>query len=152
MGTKAAAAETDGMALMWELDDGTTDWWSGPGQQHGHVRLLPGGRGRVRLPGQRSVAGIMVKWLGGLGGTYGYYAADDGMLAPGDEGQMDAYVQAIKAQDPAHTVKIGSAPASCYAKLDYPTASQQLKLRNEILTHADPKLILCGPFLAPPAT
>ena len=165
----------------------------------------------------------LAKWLGALGGTYGYYAADDGMLAQGDEQQLATYVQAIKAQDPNHMVMIGAADetethdyqsvadvtgndiypvtngsvdwsgvaqqasddqhdanqagkqsafilqaftwgdnlsdgqaigactasdtaASCYAKLDYPSPAQQLQMRNEILTHADPKLILWWSF------
>ncbi len=219
----AAAAHSHGMSVMWELDAGTTDWWSDPASStvmSGYYPVFAAACG-CRDNGQ--LLAYMVKWLGGLGGTYGYYAADDGMLSPGDERQMAAYVQAIKAQDPSHTVMIGSGDetqtkdyqaisdvmgneiypvtngsvdwsgvaqeasddqrianqsgkqsafilqaftwgdnlsdgqaigactandtrASCYAKLNYPTASQQLKLRNEILTHADPKLILWWSF------
>jgi len=36
--------------------------------------------------------------------------------------------------------------ASCYSKLRYPSAGDQVKLRNEVLTHAHPKLILWWSF------
>jgi hypothetical protein len=219
----AAAAHSDGMSVMWELDDGTTDWWSDPASSTVMSGYYPMFAAACGCRDNNQLLAYMVKWLGGLGGTYGYYAADDGMLSPGDDRQMTAYVQAIKAQDPSHTVMIGSADetqtkdyqhiadvmgneiypvtngsvdwsgvaqeasddqrnanqagkqsafilqaftwgdnvsdgqaigactandtrASCYAMLNYPTASQQLKLRNEILTHADPKLILWWSF------
>jgi hypothetical protein len=41
----------------------------------------------------------------------------------------------------------GDTPPSCYAKLQYPTSSAQLQLRNEILTHAHPSLILWWSFM-----
>jgi hypothetical protein len=173
----------------------------------------------------------LARWLGRLPGTYGYYAADDTMLAPGDQAGMASYVAAIKQADPLHTVMIGSAdedqtatyvrmadvigteiypfttdslmpvaahqdewdavaqwasdaqqmaagagkesafilqaftwgdnlsdgqtigactsadtPLSCYGKLQYPTGAEQLQLRNEILLHARPKLILWWSF------
>jgi hypothetical protein len=37
--------------------------------------------------------------------------------------------------------------ASCYAKLRYPSAAEQLQLRNEVLLHAHPKLILWWSFM-----
>ena len=38
-------------------------------------------------------------------------------------------------------------PASCWAKAQYPTTAAQLQLRNEILTHAHPSLILWWSFM-----
>jgi len=37
-------------------------------------------------------------------------------------------------------------PLPCYAKLRYPSSAEQLQLRNEVLTHAHPKLILWWSF------
>lgn len=37
-------------------------------------------------------------------------------------------------------------PLSCYQKLDYPTPSAQVELRNEMLLHAHPKVILWWSF------
>ena len=219
----AAAAQTDGMSVMWELDVGTTGWWSDPASSISMSGYYSAFASACGCSDNGHVLAYLARWLGALGGTYGYYAADDGMLSPGDEPQLAAYVRAIKAQDPFHTVMIGSADetqthdyqgaadvtgndiypvtsgsvdwsgvaqqasddqrdanqagkqsafilqaftwgdnlsdgqaigactavdtaASCYAKLDYPSAAQQLKLRNEILTHANPKLILWWSF------
>ena len=40
----------------------------------------------------------------------------------------------------------GESNLACYAALQYPTAAEQLELRNEILLHAHPKLILWWSF------
>ncbi len=219
----AAAAQADGMSVMWELDVGSTGWWTDPASSTSMSGYYSAFASACGCTDNGQLLAYLARWLGGLGGTYGYYAADDGMLSPGDEQQLTAYVQAIKAQDPNHMVMIGAAdetqthdyqstadvtgndiypvtsgsvdwsgvaqqasddqrdanqagkqsafilqaftwgdnlpdgqaiggctasdtPASCYSKLDYPSPAQQLQMRNEILTHADPKLILWWSF------
>jgi hypothetical protein len=225
----AASAHSLGMSVMWELSNPT--WWQDPSTSTSMDGSYPGFVTACGCTQNGALLAYLVHWLGQLPGTYGYYAADDLVLAPGDESAMAAYVSEIKQQDPAHTVMIGSADESqtgsyqsipdvigteiypvttdplmpvganqamwdsigqwasdaqhsadaagkqsafilqaftwgdnlddgqiigacsssdtklsCYSKLRYPSGSEQLQLRNEVLTHAHPKLILWWNF------
>jgi hypothetical protein len=40
----------------------------------------------------------------------------------------------------------GDSPAKCWSEARYPSGAEQLELRNEVLTHAHPKLILWWSF------
>ncbi len=51
----------------------------------------------------------MIQWLGALPATYGYYAADDEVISPGEQGGLTQYVSEIKALDANAMVMVGSA-------------------------------------------
>lgn len=229
LATYAAAAHWLGMSVMWETS--SQGWWQDPPtstSMDGEFQAFSAGCGCTQ---NDQVLAYMIHWLGSLPGTYGYYAADDSMLAPSDAQGVASYVAEIKQQDPVHTVMIGSTDqsqtdqyehladmigaevypvtnsslmpvaanqgmwdsvaqtvidtqrsannagkqsafilqaftwgdnlsdgqaigvcspsdtqASCYAKLLYPSADEQLQLRNEVLEHAHPRLILWYSF------
>jgi hypothetical protein len=225
----AAFAHALGMSVMWELSN--QYWWQQPTTStsiDGYFQkfITPCG---CKENGQ--LLSYIVHFLAGLPGTYGYYAADDSMLGPGDKAGVARYIASIRQQDPVHTLMIASADpsqthtyqgmadligteiypvfnssempvranegtwgsvadevsqsqksatragkqsafilqaftwgdnladgqgtgyctsadtqASCYAKLRYPSTAAQLQLRNEVLQHAHPKLILWWSF------
>jgi hypothetical protein len=225
----AASAHSLGMSVMWELSD--PRWWQDSPSSTSMAGTYAGFASACGCSDNGPLLAYLVSWLGQLPGTYGYYAADDTMLSPGDQGGVARYVAEIKQQDASHTVMIGSADASqtstyepisdvvgteiypfttgptmpvsanagfwdsvgqwasgaqqaasgagkqsafilqaftwgdnlsdgqiigacsasdtqgaCYAKLRYPSAAEQLQLRNEILRRAHPKLILWWSF------
>lgn len=221
----AATAQSLGMSVMWAI--GAPGWWRDPPSSTSMTGVYSGFTGLCGCDQNGPLLAYLVHWLSQLPATYGYYAADDSMLAPGDAAGVASYVAQIKQQDPTHTVLIGSAdedqtstyvhiadaiaseiypvttgplmpvsahqdmwdgvaqwasdaqhaadsagkqsafvlqaftwgdnladgqtigacttsdtPLSCYSKLRYPTGAEQLQLRNEMLLHAHPKLIL----------
>jgi hypothetical protein len=228
--TYATVAHAMGMSVMWWLSDQT--WWDSPSTStamDGYYQSFTAACGCAE-DGQ--LLSYIVHFLAGLPGTYGYYAADDSALAPGDGAAVANYTAQIKLADPSHPLMIGSADqaetdsyqhaadmigaqiypvtdsslmpvssnqgmwdsvaqsatdtqnsadaaghqsafilqaftwgdnlidgqtvgvctpsdsqASCYAKLQYPSEAAQLQLRNEILTHAHPSLILWWSFM-----
>jgi hypothetical protein len=228
--TYADVAHSMGMSVMWWLSD--QNWWDSPSTSTNMDGYY---QGFVSASGQTEngpLLSYIVHYLGALPGTYGYYAADDSDLVPGDGPAVANYTAQIRAADPSHPVMIGSGdqtetdayqhsanmigaeiypvtdsslmpvsdnqgmwdsvaqgatdaqqsadnagnqsafilqaftwgdnladgeavgvctpgdtPASCYAKLQYPTSAAQLQLRNEILTHAHPSLILWWSFM-----
>jgi hypothetical protein len=227
--TYAAEAESLGMSVMWELSNPT--WWRDPPTSTGAAGTFSAFAQACECNQNGPLLAFTIGWLGQLPGTYGYYAADDSMLAPGDQSGVAWYVAQIKQQDPAHTVMIGAygqqqqsayqgisdvigtelypvttgsltpvsanqstwdsiagsaaqaqraadaagdssafilqaftwgdslgdgeaigacSPSdtqqSCNDKLAYPTASDQLQLRNEVLLNAHPQLILWWSF------
>lgn len=227
--TYATAARIVGMSVMWELSD--PRWWQDPSTSTSMATTYPGFATACGCNQNGALLAYVVRWLGALPATYGYYAADDSVLAPGDQGNVAGYVAEIKQQDPVHTVMIGSADesqtatyqgiadvigndiypvtdsslmpvsanqdtwdevgqeasddqqtadragkqsafilqaftwgdnlsdgqtiggcsatdtqASCYGRLRYPSPGDQLELRNEMLLHAHPTLILWWSF------
>ncbi len=229
LATYAAAAHWLGMSVMWETSN--PGWWQEPGSSTDMSGSFGAFSAACGCDQNSQVLAYMIHWLGSLPATYGYYAADDSMLAPGDGPGVASYVAQIKQQDPVHTVLIGSSgesmtntyersadmvgaeiypvanysllpvkanqgiwdqvaqtagdtqraanqnskqsafilqafswgdnlddgqaigactpndtTASCYQKLLYPSGAEQLQLRNEVLTHAHPKLILWWSF------
>jgi hypothetical protein len=227
--TYAAAANALGMKVMWETSDAS--WWSDrPGltpvaSSFGQWAAACG------CSDTSSLLNFIIGDLGRLPGTYGYYAADDSMIAAGDRAGVAAYIAAIKRVDPTHPAMIGSADSSmtdsyepvadmvapelypvttnslvpvsahagtwdawaqeasdaqraadvahhqsafilqaftwgdniddgvaigacspsmdkyaCNARLEYPSGQAQLELRNEVLLHARPALILWWSF------
>jgi hypothetical protein len=225
----ASNAQSLGMSVMWEI--GNPSWWTDPATSTMMSGYYGGFAALCGCDQNGPLLAYVVHWLGQLPGTYGYYAADDTMLSPGDEAGVASYVAQIKQQDPSHLVMIGSAdqsqtssyvgvadaigteiypfttnplmpvsanqdewggvaqwasgaqqtadqsgkqsafilqafswgdnlsdgetigactasdtPVSCYDKLPYPSPSEQLQLRNEILLHAHPKVILWWSF------
>jgi hypothetical protein len=225
----AAYAHALGMSVMWAMGD--QSWWRTPATStsaSGDFHAFSAACGCTQ---NGALLSFVIRWLASLPGTYGYYAADDSMLASGDGARVASYVAQIKQQDAVHTVLISSAngsqtstyegsadmigaevypvttsslmPAaanqqawsgvaqsastaqrsanrygkqsafilqaftwgdnlsdgqaigvcsstdtssSCYSQLRYPSAAEQLQLRNEVLTHAHPKLILWFSF------
>jgi hypothetical protein len=225
----AAAARALGMSVIWELSN--PGWWEEAPTSTDMAGYFPSFAAPCGCSQNGALLSYLTRWLGALPGTYGYYAADDSMLSPGDRDGMSAYVAAIKRNDPRHTVLISSfsqsqaqayegiadltaqelypiktrsllpvstnQPAwasvartasrtqaaanrahkqsafilqaftwgdniddgvstgtcwaaeskqSCYSSLRYPSGLEQLRLRNEILLHARPALILWWSF------
>ena len=223
------AAHALGMSVMWELSN--PSWWQDSSTSTSMSGYYPAFATSCGCTQNGALLSYVAQWLGSLPGTYGYYAADDSALAPGDQAGVAQYVAQIKQADPVHTVMIGSADqsqmnsyqgiadligteiypvttsslmpvsanqsmwgdvaqtaidaqssanadhkqsavilqaftwgdnvddgqaigscsptdsqASCYAKLQYPSAAEQLTLRNEVLTHSHPQLILWWSF------
>ena len=225
----ATAAQGMGMSIMWETSN--PGWWEEPSDSTYMSGFYSAFASACGCDQDASLLSYTIRWLGSLPATYGYYAADDSTLAPGDGPAIASYVSAVKQAAPAHPVMIGSADqsqtdayestadmigadiypvttsslmpasanqemwdavgqtaadtqraanqagkqsafvlqaftwgdnlgdgqaigvctpadtqASCYAKLLYPTGSAQLQLRNEVIEHAHPKLILWWSF------
>jgi hypothetical protein len=225
----ATAARDLGMSVMWELSN--PGWWRDATTSSSMASPFAAFAAACGCVDNGALLAYLVRWLGSLSGTYGYYAADTSMLAPGDSAGVAAYIARIKQQDPTHTVMIGVADESqagqyqgiadlvgymvypfttesllpvsdhldmwnavaqtasdvqrladnahkqsafilqaftwgdnlddglsigacspsdskwtCYQRLRYPSQEEQLQLRNEILQHADPKLILWWSF------
>ncbi len=229
LATYASAAHWLGMSVMWAIGD--PGWWQEPSTSTYMSGFYPAFASACGCDQDGALLASTTRWLGSLPGTYGYYAADDSTLAPGDESAIASYVAEIKQGDPSHSVMIGSAdqsqtntyegsadmvgaeiypvtnsslmPASanqdmwgaigqtaadaqqaasrdskqsafilqaftwgdnlsdghtigvctpadtqtsCYDKLQYPSAAAQLQLRNEVIEHAHPSLILWWSF------
>jgi hypothetical protein len=229
LSTYANAAHSLGMGVMWALSD--QGWWQDPRTSSTMVGRYQAFSDACGCNQNGEILAYMVHWLGGLGGTYGYYAADDSVLPSGAASTLASYVAVIRQQDPGHMVMLGSAnndqtstyegmsdeigqeiypvfngslmpvsgnqdvwgpvadeisqtqriatrdgkqsafilqaftwgdnitdgqatgvctpsdtQASCYARLRYPSAAEQLSLRNLVLAHAHPKLILWWSF------
>ena len=102
----AAAAQSLGMSVMWELSD--PSWWRDPLTSTGAAGQFPAFATGCGCDQNGRLLAYTIRWLGGLPGTYGYYAADDCVLSAGDKAGVASYVSQIKAQDPVHTVMIGA--------------------------------------------
>ncbi len=225
----AAQADALGMSVMWELSN--PSWWRDPPTSTGAAGAFATFAQACGCNQNGPLLAFTTGWLGRLPGTYGYYAADDSMLAAGDQPGVASFVSLIKQQDSARPVMIGAysqqqatayqgtadligtelypvttgsltpastnpstwdlvaqsaaeaqeiadaagkqsafilqaftwgdnlddgeavgactaseTPQSCYAKLTYPSANDQLQLRNEVLLNAHPQLILWWSF------
>jgi hypothetical protein len=225
----AAFAHALGMSVMWELSNAS--WWQDPMTSTSLQSTFGAMAAACGCSENGAILSYTIRWLSRLPGTYGYYAADDSMLGPGDQAGVAAYVALIKEQDPNHTVMISAnqqsqvdqyqgtadligteiypvtttslmpvtsnasmwgdvaqtaidaqhsangagkpsafilqaftwgdnlgdgttmgycspqdTTATCYAKLRYPSAGEQLQLRNEVLEHSQAKLILWWSF------
>src|SRR5207302_982622 len=106
LGRYAAAAHGLGMSVMWELGDPV--WWQ---------QSASGTQGASDFPEFAAACGCsdngdllvhIVRWLGSLKATVGYYAVDDSMLQPGDREAVAAYVATIMRIDPVHLTMIGA--------------------------------------------
>jgi hypothetical protein len=228
MAEVAAYAQSIGMSIMWEIND--PGFWGGAWAGSSAPNDFPEFASACGCTGSTQILDYMIQDLSSLPGTYGYYAADDELLTPGETGGLTHYVNEIKAVDPNHMVMVGSnesegtryfstgatigneiypqttgslmpyaqnlgtwqaveqsisqdqnagdragtqtayilqaftfgdnltdgeavgvctprmTQAQCASKLSYPSAASQLELRNEVLEHADPKLILWYSF------
>jgi hypothetical protein len=106
----AATAQSLGMSVMWELSN--PGWWQDPSTSTSMAGYSSAFAAACGCSQNGQLLAYTVHWLSQLPGTYGYYAADDSMLSPGDQAGVAAYVAEIKQQDPVHTVMIGSADES----------------------------------------
>lgn len=230
-GFYAAVAHELGMSVMWATSKSNPTWWQDPASSTIAAGSYSGFASACGCQQNGPLLDYLIHYLGSLPGTYGYYAADDSILSPGDGPGVTNYVAQIKRDDSQHTVMIGSADqsqtttyqrsadligtelypvtnssllpvsqnqsmwggidqmgidaqtsanrdgkqsafilqaftwgdnladgqaigvcspsdtqASCYAQLHYPSPSEQLTLRNQILAHSHPKLILWWSF------
>lgn len=103
----AATAHSLGMSVMWELSNPL--WWQQPATGNQASSSFSQFASSCGCSTNADVLAYMVRWLAALPGTYGYYAADDSMLSPGDESGVAAYIARIKQQDTVHTVLVGAA-------------------------------------------
>ncbi len=224
----AAAAQNLGMSVMWAIND--PGFWGGNWSGSSAANDFPQFSTACGCTDAKQVLNYMIHWLGALPGTYGYYAADDELLNPGERGGVTQYVDEIKAIDPSDMVMVASnesqgttyastgatlgnelypetttsllpyssnlatwdsvqqnatqdqhtatahgtesafilqafsfgdnltdgedigvcnanmSEGHCASLLHYPSAGAQLELRNEVLEHAHPKLILWYTF------
>ncbi len=97
----AAAAQSLGMSVMWELSD--PSWWRDAASSTGAAGQFPAFTAGCGCDRNGPLLAYMIRWLGGLPGTYGYYAADDCVLSAGDQAGVASYMSQIKARDPAVT-------------------------------------------------
>lgn len=222
------AAAGLGMSVMWEIND--PGFWGGAPIGASVASDFSDFSSACGCSDPSQLLTYMIQWLSALPATYGYYAADDESISPGQTAGLTAYVNEIKAAAPGEMVMIGAFAGSsdstagtgatigdelypetstslmpmdqnlamwqwvqqsitqdqqtedkqdvpsafilqaftfgdnlddgeavgvctpsmsqrgCYDKLLYPSESVQLALRNQVLEHADPKLILWYSF------
>lgn len=224
----AAYAQSIGMSVMWEIND--PGFWGGAWIGSSAAGDWSSFSSACGCTGTTQVLDYMIQWLAALPATYGYYAADDYTLTPGQAAGLRQYVDEIKTADPNHLVMVGSSQAQgttyystgatigneiypettgslmpygrnlaswqsvqqsvaqdqraatregapsafilqaftfgdnlsdgeavgvctasmtqaqCASRLQYPSAAVQLELRNQVLEHSHPKLILWYTF------
>lgn len=224
----AGYAQSIGMSIMWEIND--PGFWGGAWIGSSAAADWAPFSSACGCTDTTQVLDYMIQWLGALPATYGYYAADDEVISPAEQGGLTQYVSEIKALDATAMVMVGSAVSQgttyastgatlgteiypetsgdlmpvasnqsmwdgiqqsvaqdqraanqygtqsafilqaftfgdnltdgqdvgvcnagmsstqCAGLLSYPSAATQLQLRNEVLEHAHPKLILWYTF------
>ena len=102
----AAYAQSIGMSVMWAIND--PGYWGGTWIGSGAAGDWNQFSADCGCSGNTQVLDHMIRWLAALPATYGYYAADDSLLTPGQLGGLRQYVDEIKAVDPSHMVMVGS--------------------------------------------
>ena len=106
MAAYAAYAQSLGMGVMWEIND-PGFWgsaWNGSSAAADYSQFAQA----CGCSSTNGVLGAMISFLASLPGTYGYYAADDSTLGPGQTAGLRQFVAQIKAIDPGHMVMIGA--------------------------------------------
>ena len=106
MSSYAAYAQSIGMSVMWELDD--PGYWGGAWIGSSAAADWSSFSSACGCTGTSQILNYMIQWLSALPATYGYYAADDSTLEPGQAAGLKEYVDEIKAVDPSHMVMVGS--------------------------------------------
>jgi hypothetical protein len=128
----AAAAHGLGMSVMWDI--ATQDWWQQPLTSGAALSDFPLFATACGCSDDAQLLAYVVQQLGSQPGTYGYYAADDSMLGPGDQAGMAAYVDTIKQNDPGHTVMISaysSSESQEYMGIADLTAQEEYPVRTQ---------------------
>jgi hypothetical protein len=105
--TFAAYAQNINMSIMWEIND--PGFWGGAWIGANASADWSSFSSACGCTSTGQVLNYMIQSLAALPATYGYYAADDYTLTPGEVGGLRQYVNEIKAADPSHTVMVGSA-------------------------------------------
>jgi hypothetical protein len=103
----AAYAQSIDMSVMWELND--PGYWGGAWIGSNAAGDWPSFSTACGCTATDQVLNYMIQWLSALPATYGYYAADDSTLEPGQAAGLRQYVNQIKSVDPTHMVMVGSA-------------------------------------------
>jgi hypothetical protein len=103
----AAYAQSINMSVMWELND--PGYWGGAWIGSNAAADWPSFSTACGCTATDQVLSYMIQWLSALPATYGYYAADDSTLEPGQAAGLRQYVNQIKSVDPTHMVMVGSA-------------------------------------------
>jgi hypothetical protein len=102
----ALAAQNLGMSVMWQIGD--PNWWQQPPTSNQLAGDLPQFAAACGCSQNQALLTYVVDWFRALPGTYGYYAADDSVLRPGDGPAIAAYMGHIKHVDPNHPAMIGA--------------------------------------------
>jgi hypothetical protein len=102
----ATYAQSIGMSVMWELDD--PGYWGGAWIGSSAAGDWSSFSSACGCTGTTHILDYMIQWLSALPATYGYYAADDSSLEPGQAAGLKQYVNEIKSVDPSHMVMVGS--------------------------------------------
>jgi hypothetical protein len=103
----ASYAQSIGMSVMWELDD--PGYWGGAWIGSSAAADWSSFSSACGCTSTSQILNYMIQWLSALPATYGYYAADDSTLEPGQAAGLKQYVNEIKSVDPSHMVMVGSA-------------------------------------------
>jgi hypothetical protein len=103
----ASYAHSIGMKVMWEISD--PGLWESPGGDN-EDNTYSSFSDACNCTVNSQILTYMIKWFAGQPATYGYYAADDSMISPGQGSELTAYSHTIEAADPTDTVMIGSSP------------------------------------------
>lgn len=105
--TYADSAQSLGMKVMWAIS--SSGWWSAPlsGSSMDMGGWIPFATA-CGCTENVQILSYLIHWLGALPATWGYYAADDSQLSPGDQAAVSQYMAVIKASDPAHPTIISS--------------------------------------------
>lgn len=135
----ASYAQSIGMKVMWAFGD--PGFWTSPNGTSEDA-FYSGISAACGCTANAQILNYMVHTLASLPATYGYYAADDSMIQPGQGGELKSYTQAIKSVDPNHTVIISASPgqgqsneadADMLANEIYPVTTDQLDPQNQHL-------------------
>lgn len=101
----AGYAQSLGMRVMWELND--PGYWGGVWNGSSAAADNPQFAAACGCSDTTGVFDAMITSLASLPATYGYYAADDESIEPGQSVALRAYVSEIKALAPGQMVMIG---------------------------------------------
>ena len=99
-------AQSSGMSVMWAIND--PGYWGGAWIGSGAATDWTQFSSACGCSGNTQVLDYMIRWLQALPATYGYYAADDSLLTPGQVAGLKQYVNEIKSVDPSDMVMVGS--------------------------------------------
>ena len=137
----AAYAQSIGMSVMWEIND--PGFWGGAWIGASAAADWSQFSQACGCTATSQILSYMIGWLSALPATYGYYAADDSTLNPGQVAGLTQYVDAIKAADPRHMVMVGSNEGQ--GTTYYPTGAT---IGNEIYPETTTSLLPYGPNIA----
>lgn len=143
--TYAAAAHSLGMSVMWDI--GSPSWWESSITSFAAESAFAPYASLCDCSDDVRLLAYLIGQLAQLQATYGYYAADDSVLAAGDQSAVGAYITAIKRSDPNHPVVVSGYSASqateyvgvtdMAADEDYPVTTQSTLSSAQLQNVAD---------------